>query len=108
MCGIVGTYGTPVSEERCAEALRRLRHRGPDDEGADRSGAGAAEIWLGFRRLAIQDPSPRGNQPMMDPQGRRRIVFNGEIYNVRSLRRELESRGHRFRTTTDTEVLLAG
>ncbi|MFN2327236.1 MAG: asparagine synthetase B, partial [Gemmatimonadales bacterium] len=64
------------------------------------------EAWLGFRRLAIQDPEPRGNQPMADPTGRWRIVFNGEIYNFREIRAELEAAGERFHTGTDTEVLL--
>ena len=82
-------------------------HRGPDAEGLDRSPHPRGEAWMGFRRLAIQDTSSRGNQPMTDPSGRWRIVFNGEIYNFRALRAELEGKGHRFTTGTDTEVLLA-
>jgi asparagine synthase (glutamine-hydrolysing) len=108
MCGIVACVGVAQPRERIEEAVRRLAHRGPDDAGIERHVTVAGEAWLGFRRLAIQDLSPAGHQPMADPSGRWRIVYNGEIYNFRSLRRELEQRGHGFRTGTDTEVLLAG
>jgi asparagine synthase (glutamine-hydrolysing) len=80
-----------------------LRHRGPDDEG----------VWLGegvgfaHRRLAVIDPSLRGHQPMSRGDGRWTITFNGEIYNYRELRGELEAEGERFHTGSDTEVLLA-
>ena len=107
MCGIFGCVGRPEDEARVREAVRRLAHRGPDAEGIERVPHPRGEAWLGFRRLAIQDPEPRGNQPMSDATGRWRIVFNGEIYNFRELRRELEQAGDRFRTGTDTEVLLA-
>jgi asparagine synthase (glutamine-hydrolysing) len=80
-----------------------LDHRGPDGAGSY-AGDGAA---LGFRRLAIIDLRDVGNQPFASPDGRLQLVFNGEIYNYRELRAELEGRGHRFRTATDTEVLLA-
>jgi len=108
MCGIFGCVGRPEDEARIREAVRRLAHRGPDAEGVERHAHPRGEAWLGFRRLAIQDLEPRGNQPMADATGRWRIVFNGEIYNFRALRKELEAKGHRFRTGTDTEVLLAG
>ena len=79
--------------------------------GADRI---TAETWLGadgrvglaHRRLAIIDLAPSGNQPMEDGEGRLRVTFNGEIYNYRELRRHLEARGYRFRSQSDTEVLL--
>ncbi|MEQ9398212.1 MAG: asparagine synthase (glutamine-hydrolyzing) [Longimicrobiales bacterium] len=108
MCGIFGCVGRPEDPARIREAVRRLTHRGPDDEGVERFDHPGGEAWMGFRRLAIQDPSPRGHQPMADPSRRWWIVFNGEIYNFPDLRRTLEARGHRFRTGTDTEVLLAG
>jgi asparagine synthase (glutamine-hydrolysing) len=108
VCGIFGCVGRPEDPARIREALRRLAHRGPDDEGLERHEHPRGEAWLGFRRLAIQDPSPRGHQPMSDATGRWRIVFNGEIYNFPALRSELEGKGHRFVTGTDTEVLLAG
>src|SRR5437899_9842564 len=94
-----------MGEDTPLEAMRdRLRHRGPDDAGvwwaADR------RVGLASRRLAIIDLSPAGHQPMSDGTGRLSITFNGEVYNHRLLRAELEGRGHRFRTASDTEVLL--
>lgn len=80
-----------------------LAHRGPDAAG-DFAEPGVA---FAFRRLAILDLSPAGNQPMSDPSGRYRLMHNGEIYNYRELRAELEGKGHRFHTGTDTEVILA-
>src|SRR6516165_4625230 len=81
-----------------------MRHRGPD--------AGGTLLWedgaLAHRRLSILDPSTAANQPFVDSQDRAALVFNGEIYNYRELRKHLEARGHVFRTTSDTEVLLAG
>lgn len=82
-----------------------LRHRGPDDAGA--WVADDATVGLPSRRLSILDLSEAGRQPMRDASGRFHIVFNGEIYNHADLRRELEGLGYRFRTTCDTEVLLA-
>ena len=84
------------------EAVRLLRHRGPDDAGTWWSG----NVALGFRRLAIQDLSSQGNQPMRSGDGRYVVVFNGEIYNFKLLRKALCAKGHVFRTGTDTEVLL--
>ena len=105
MCGFIGTIGlrnAPPPEKRAA-ALESLRHRGPDAEGDSWGPTG----WLGFRRLSILDLDERSDQPMSHPSGVR-IVFNGEIYNYRELRVELEHLGHRFETSGDTEVLLHG
>jgi asparagine synthase (glutamine-hydrolysing) len=79
-----------------------LQHRGPDDSGFEVSGP----VGLGFRRLSILDLTPTGHQPMSTPDGQLTIVFNGEIYNYIELRKELAGRGHQFRSTGDTEVLL--
>ena len=83
-----------------------LTHRGPDDSGMwhdARSG-----VSLGFRRLAIVDLSPSGHQPMRSSSGRYVLAFNGEIYNFRELRHDLEQYGHAFTGQSDTEVILAG
>jgi asparagine synthase (glutamine-hydrolysing) len=88
----------PILEKMC----RLLNYRGPDDEGLFIHD----HVALGHRRLSIIDLSPAGHQPMATDDGRLRITFNGEIYNFPELRKELESRGCRFRTRTDTEVIL--
>ena len=110
MCGITGFWQRPDGDEIALRALartmaERLAHRGPDDAGEwadERCGLG-----LGFRRLAIVDLSPTGRQPMQSASGRYVIAFNGEVYNFGALRAELERLGHRFRGTSDTEVMLA-
>src|SRR5881628_1190829 len=79
-----------------------LRHRGPDDEGVWVDGP----VGLGMRRLAIIDLSTRAAQPMTNEDGSLWLVFNGEIYNFQALRRELESRGHTFRSDGDAETVL--
>jgi asparagine synthase (glutamine-hydrolysing) len=86
-----------------------IRHRGPDDRGTLRLSlrGGAADTALGFQRLAILDPSIRARQPMLSPDGAVALLFNGEMYNAFEVRAELERDGYRFRTTTDTEVVLA-
>lgn len=104
MCGIAGSFGA-CDVEAVRRMVRALAHRGPDDEGIWSDPAMPAA--LGHRRLAIIDLSPSGHQPMADPSGRLWIVFNGEIYNYRELRRELEGRGRAFQTQSDTEVILA-
>lgn len=86
-------------------ALRALSYRGPDDEGSWISGDGS--VGLGHRRLSILDLSPHGHQPMQSACGHWRMVFNGEIYNFKSIRTELESVGHAFKGTGDSEVILA-
>jgi asparagine synthase (glutamine-hydrolysing) len=110
MCGILGMFSLAgCSEESMAANLRRMAvaiaHRGPDDQGIWTNPA--AGIGLGHRRLSIVDLSPLGHQPMHSRSGRYTITFNGEIYNYRELRAELSALGHSFRSTSDTEVLLA-
>jgi asparagine synthase (glutamine-hydrolysing) len=104
MCGIAGLAnlaGTPVDEALLRRMTRTLAHRGPDGEGVYTDGP----IGLGHRRLSIIDLST-GSQPMASLDGTASIVFNGEIYNFRELRAELMARGHAFRTSSDTEVIL--
>src|SRR4029079_7141071 len=103
MCAIAGILNAasrrPVDRDLLAEMSRTLAHRGPDGDG----------LWTGegvgfvHRRIAVIDPRS-GQQPMHSAHGTLHVVFNGEIYNYRELRRGLESRGHRFRTQSDTEV----
>jgi len=107
MCGIFGAVGgvhEPASQRWRAMA-HALAHRGPDDYGLTAFADPA--VILGHLRLSILDLSPLGQQPMCSADGRCWIVFNGEIYNFRELRRELEARGHAFRGNSDTEVMLA-
>ena len=107
MCGLVGYLrldGTRA-DERVVIAMRdAIAHRGPDGAGSYAEGP----LALGHRRLSIIDLSDAALQPMFSDDRRWVIVFNGEIYNYRQLRRELEQAGHRFRTQSDTEVLLVG
>lgn len=103
ICGIVGLGGERGAIEQRVLAMREsLYARGPDDAGTHV----ADGVALGVRRLAILDLSERGHMPMWDATGRFVIVYNGEIYNFRELRASLESSGARFRSRTDTEVLL--
>jgi asparagine synthase (glutamine-hydrolysing) len=108
MCGIAGiltsTDWTESNSEAIARLCRALKHRGPDDFGIwiDE----AAGVGLAHTRLSILDLSPAGHQPMRSQEGRFTITFNGEIYNFRELRAELEKLGDSFHTGSDTEVLL--
>lgn len=107
MCGIAGdiSFGAPPRTEHMEKLVTAICHRGPDDSG----------IWqstdkfclLGHARLSIIDLSPLGHQPMMDMETGNCIVFNGEIYNFKELRSDCEKRGDRFRSHSDTEVILA-
>jgi asparagine synthase (glutamine-hydrolysing) len=117
MCGIVGVIGlnARVSSEMLDRATRSLTHRGPDDGGTiilqdsarpDQAQNKEIEIGLGNRRLAILDLSPHGHQPMHDPATGNWIVYNGEVYNFREVRAELEQAGLRFNSQSDTEVIL--
>jgi asparagine synthase (glutamine-hydrolysing) len=106
MCGIAGIVDLRGGVEAATIVRMRdtLRHRGPDDAGLWVSPDGI--VGLGHRRLSILDLSERGRQPMSDPTGRIRLVFNGEIYNFRPLRDELKGDGAAFFTDTDTEVII--
>lgn len=136
MCGISGIFnlkGRAVDQQLLLSMTELIRHRGPDDEGYclinTQSGETAflkgkdtipelqselpalpvssdADLAFGFRRLSILDLSPKGHQPMRSADGKAVIVFNGEIYNYRELRSELEALGCVFSTHTDTEVIL--
>jgi asparagine synthase (glutamine-hydrolysing) len=101
MCGIFGHLNTERAPRVCHQALGRIAHRGPDDEGHWHSG----QLCLGMRRLSIIDLSG-GGQPIWNEDGTCGIVYNGELYNFLDLRPELEARGHTFRTRSDTEVVL--
>jgi asparagine synthase (glutamine-hydrolysing) len=107
MCGIAGIYhrdGAPPSGAALKAMTDAIAHRGPDGEGQFVENG----IGLGHRRLAIIDLSAAGRQPMTTRDGRYVLSYNGEIYNFQELRRELEARGHQFRSRTDSEVLLYG
>jgi len=114
MCGISGMFGSCTSVEKVEKMVAAMHRRGPDD----------ASVWaseqmgiaLGHARLSIIDLSPSGRQPMMlrreakdcKSKVEMAIVFNGEIYNYKELRKELEAKGADFRTHSDTEVILWG
>src|SRR5881394_2293927 len=107
MCGITGQYNferhEPVERETIVRIAHSIAHRGPDDEGFFIAGP----VGLGFRRLSIIDLAG-GHQPMSDVEETVWIIFNGEIYNYKELRAELQSKGHQFRTNSDTEVIIHG
>jgi asparagine synthase (glutamine-hydrolysing) len=127
MCGIAGVFDSEgISARLVARMLRVLRHRGPDDWGVcsyqsaastwqehtpndlrGRDGTAKADLGLGHQRLSILDLSAAGHQPMGTPDGSLWITYNGEIFNYRELRTQLQERGYTFRSQTDTEVLLA-
>ncbi|RQO35157.1 asparagine synthase (glutamine-hydrolyzing) [Chryseobacterium sp. KBW03] len=132
MCGISGYYSfhKSISSKNILEMNQAIRHRGPDDEGFWLYEHGQAtsfsgndstlkikeqfpllqnrnsEIALGFRRLSIIDLSEKGHQPMLSEDEKIIITFNGEIYNFKKLRKELEAAGHFFQSNSDTEVIL--
>jgi asparagine synthase (glutamine-hydrolysing) len=107
MCGIAGIFnldGAPIAPRAIKSMTDLLAHRGPDGEGHFID----LNLALGHRRLAIIDLTPAGNQPMASEDGQIVVSYNGEIYNFLQLRLELEAKGHRFRSRTDTEVLIHG
>ena len=104
MCGVAGIVDldrAPVQEGGVRAMCAALRHRGPDGEGV----YVAPGVALGMRRLSIIDLRT-GDQPVANEDGTAWVVFNGEIYNYRELRHDLEGRGHRFRTSSDTESIV--
>lgn len=106
VCGIAGRLGPdPLDDTRVAETFAGMRRRGPDATGAARLRAGGLHLDLLHTRLKIIDLDDRANQPMTI--GLKTMVYNGELYNYREIRRRLEADGFPFRTTSDTEVLLA-
>ena len=107
MCGIAGVLnlnGDPVAEQKVLAMASSMAHRGPDDEGTFR-GEG---VGLAHRRLSIIDLSPAGHQPMFNEDGTVAVVYSGELYNYLDLKPQLEAAGHRFRSQSDTEVLVHG
>ncbi|MFC7347516.1 asparagine synthase (glutamine-hydrolyzing) [Chryseobacterium zhengzhouense] len=132
MCGICGYYSfkKEISSKNILAMNNAIRHRGPDDEGFWISDGFQSEsfsgndstrrikeifpvlnetnskIALGFRRLSILDLSEKGHQPMLSDDGKITITFNGEIYNFKKIRKELESLGYQFKSSSDTEVIL--
>ena len=103
MCGIIGfTNRIDNADSVLEEMMERIRHRGPDAGGKYLNG----EIALGHRRLSIIDITESGNQPIFNEDRSLVLIFNGEIYNYKELRGELRTKGYRFRTETDSEVLI--
>src|SRR3989338_3582123 len=107
MCGIAGKVFTDSKEAVSSDLLKRMAeamaHRGPDDEGFSKDGP----MGFAFRRLAIIDLSPTGHQPMSNVTETVTVMFNGEIYNYQTLRKECERDGYCFRSQSDTEVIIA-
>ena len=104
MCGIAGLYGIPADADVLPRMLDAIAHRGPDAEGVHEIVSHGADVRLGHRRLSIIDLSEAANQPL-EKDGLI-IVYNGELYNYKELGAELRAAGVRFRTTSDTEVVL--
>ena len=106
MCGIVAILHVdsqhPIDEGLLRQMTDTMVHRGPDDAGYWTRGP----VGLGHRRLSIIDLSPAGHQPMSNEDGTIWITYNGEVYNFKELRHELEMKGHRFRSSTDTETIV--
>ncbi|MBK7947566.1 MAG: asparagine synthase (glutamine-hydrolyzing) [Deltaproteobacteria bacterium] len=106
MCGIAGIFhtdaGRPVAAEAVHAMVRALDHRGPDDRGVHVDGP----VGLGHARLSVIDLTAGGHQPMLSRDGRHALVYNGEVYNYRELRKELEAEGVAFGSQSDTEVVL--
>jgi len=107
MCGITGFVGGSAGAAVLQKMMDRIAHRGPDGQGQFLAQCTAGTVALGHLRLSIIDLDG-GAQPMFNETGRLAVVFNGEIYNYRELTAELKAAGHRFSTSSDTEVLLHG
>ena len=105
MCGIAGYInlkGEPASPIMVKAMTDAIAHRGPDDEGQWIEG----NVGIGHRRLSILDTSPAGHQPMLSASQRYVLSYNGEIYNFKELRAELQSKGYTFVSKSDSEVVL--
>lgn len=110
MCGIIGSFQierTRNFEDKLHAGLNAMINRGPDGEGLDFFDVANGRLALGHRRLSIIDLTDDGRQPMVSANKRFTITYNGEIYNYKELRKELQDQGHVFSTQSDTEVLLA-
>ena len=106
MCGICGVVGQ-ADEQLIKSMLARMAHRGPDDQGIYIAETSTTErVGLGHLRLSIIDLSPSGHEPMPDRSNQIWLTYNGEIYNFKELRRELESLGHVFKSDSDAEVII--
>ena len=111
MCGIFGIYQSrnkseEIIRKKLAKCKNLLNHRGPDDNGIKKFNTPFGALFFGHTRLSIIDLSFKGHQPMESEDGRFQMVFNGEIYNYRELKNELERLGYRFQSESDSEVLL--
>src|SRR5712691_6921094 len=109
MCGVSGflaraTLPGSTAEARLRTMIAMLRHRGPDDEGVWTDG----RAGLAHARLSIIDLSPAGHQPMASADEMVCITYNGEVYNFAEIRRDLDALGYRFRSRSDTEVIVNG
>jgi len=102
ICGIINFNNSPVDNVQISNMMRTMKHRGPDDEGSFVK----ENIGLGFVRLSILDLTYSGHQPMFDDSGRIVILFNGEVYNFIEIREILQNKGYKFKSNTDTEVVL--
>src|SRR5438876_4847657 len=108
MCGIAGILmPSPAVQKHCPQRLiqrmmPRLRHRGPDGTGSWNYAGEYQHLELGHTRLAIMDLTDAARQPMLDPATGCVLIYNGEVYNFRDLRRDLEREGEEFRSTGDT------
>jgi len=108
MCGIAGyiDFTGTSTPETLRKMTSSIAHRGPDDDGYEIRQFEDVKIGFGFRRLSIIDLSPLGHQPMINESNGDIIIFNGEVYNFAEIREELEKKGHRFKSQSDTEVVL--
>ena len=114
MCGICGklSYGNKIVDEALLRRMcRSLSYRGPDDEGVFASSKSKfhnsnVQVGLGHTRLSVIDPSDAGHQPMCNENETIWLVYNGEIYNFKEIRTELKEKGYRFRSNTDSEVII--
>lgn len=103
MCGILGGFGKSINHAALEVSLKSIYHRGPDSQGFK---AFPGECFMGVARLAMTDPHPRSNQPLVSYDGKWAVSFNGEIFNYKDLRSDLQNQGVLFYTLSDTEVLI--